>query len=552
MYQINAQGLIMLQGELEKEVQLLMQSLEDAEESIDGAALEARLSSLRGIFRLLELPGAEALLDTLLAVGADANTLQVGGKGAHAIHHALQCLPGYLKQVQRQGTDSVLLLLPELNELRAVLKQPPLDERIAVGEFIPKKPPLGMVKLRDEGETEVVCAVRRLFQQGLVHAIKGGNRDAAIKVMAHGVHRLRKTLADPAERDYWSLVFEILSAMHRGTLGFEQNRLKTLMAVERQLRMMEENADATKFYPPDLQMTLLAYFSLSGLRGDGAVKLAARLGVQSPGYTSRDILASRDMFIGDGTEALSLLVATAAGQAEHLSQLLDQGLAGNEADADFSQELSAGVQLLGELCSQCDLKLASQRCDAHVAGIARVQTGPLPMELYERLADTLLYLECVLTELQSQPISESRITQMNTRSLKQVVEDNIVEHAERKVLRETADHLASVMQMTSDYCDGIAGDEVAEPLVENFKQVLGPMGMLGLHRAEKVARRCLAILNRSLTTTGSGVSLSATMAIFADAIVSLEYYLQNRRWNRNFDDAVLSVAEDCLLTLESA
>lgn len=138
MYRINAQGLIMLQGELEKEVQLLMQLLEDAEETIDGAVLEARLRSLLGVFRLLELPGAEALLDTLLAVGADVNTLQVGGKGANAIHHALQCLPGYLKQVQRQGTDSVLLLLPELNELRAVLKQPPLDERIAVGEFIPK------------------------------------------------------------------------------------------------------------------------------------------------------------------------------------------------------------------------------------------------------------------------------------------------------------------------------------------------------------------------------------------------------------------------------
>ena len=541
----------MLQSELEKELQSLMQLLEDAEDSLDGVALDERLHSLRGVFQVLELPGALALLDALLAVAGDATSVQPGGNGSKAIHRALQCLPGYLKQLQRQGTDSELLLLPEVNELRAVLKQPPLDERIAVSDFIPKNPPLGAVKLRDDREKEVVRAVRRLFQQGLVHAIKGGNRVAAIKVMAHGIHRLRKTLTDPSERDYWSLVFEILSAMHRGTLGFEQSRLKSLMAVERQLRMMEENTDALKFYPPELQMLLLAYFCLSGLKGDGATKLAGRLGVQSPGYTSRDIVASRDMFVGDGTESLSLLVATASGQAEHLRELLDQGLAGDEVNADFAQELSAGIQLLGELCNQCDLKLASQRCDAHVAGIARVQSAHLPMELYERLADTLLYLECVLTELQSQPISESRITQMNTRNLKQVVEDNIVEHAERKVLQETADHLATVMQMTSDYCDGIAGDEVAEPLVENFKQVLGPMGMLGLHRAERVARRCLAVLNRSLTSTGSAVSLSSTMAIFADAIVSLEYYLQNRRWNRNFDDAVLGVAEDCLAKLEA-
>ena len=120
-----------------------------------------------------------------------------------------------------------------------------------------------------------------------------------------------------------------------------------------------------------------------------------------------------------------------------------------------------------------------------------------------------------------------------------------------RALQEAADHLTTVMQLTSDYCDGIAGDEVAEPLVENFKLILGPMGMLGLQRAEDVARRCLDILNRCVRSGGE-ITLAETMEVFADAIVSLEYYLQNRRWNRDFDDAVLRAAEECLASLEAA
>jgi len=541
----------MIQGELEKEVFSLMQLLEDAAEGVDADVFHQHLKALGGAVTVLELPSASTLVDTMMMVAEDPAHLMSGSSGEKALYSALQCLKAYLQQLPQQQHDNLLLLLPEINELRAVLALPALDERMAVQGCVPEYLPVDQVGLRTEDERDVVRSVRRLFQQGLVHALKDANRQAAIKVMAHGVHRLRKTLTDSAERDYWSLVFEILSAMHRGALGFEQSRLKTLMAVERQLRAMEENVDSAKFYPLDVQQLLLAYFALSGLQSDGALKLAERLGVSSPGISSQEIAASRDLFGGDSGRPLNVLVAAIAEQVDQLHQQLDEDMASQDGDGERREALAAGFRMLGEFCEQCDLKLASQRCDVHVASVERLQNGQLPMRLYEQLADTLLYLDSVLTDLQEHAASESRIAQINRRSLKQVVEDNIVEHAERRALQEAADHLTTVMQLTSDYCDGIAGDEVAEPLVENFKLILGPMGMLGLQRAEDVARRCLDILNRCVRSGGE-ITLAETMEVFADAIVSLEYYLQNRRWNRDFDDAVLRAAEECLASLEAA
>ena len=551
MYSINPQVIAMVQEELEKEVLALMQLLEDATDSVDMEKFKGHLNALAGALKVLELPSATAFMQAISDMADTPVQLAPGSDEAKAVYSALQCFISYLQQLSRLKQDNLLLLLPEINELRAVVGKPPMDERDAVRDCMPESLPLSSVSLRTDEERAVVASVRRLFQQGLVHAFRGANPKAAIKVMAHGVHRLRKTLVEPAERDYWSLVFEILSAMHRGTLGFEQSLLKTLMTVEKQLRVMEENRDAYAFYPLDIQQRLLAYFALSGLQSDGSKILAEKLGVSSPGLTSQDISESRDSFTGDSDKPLSVLLVAIAEQVEQLRQQLDEGMSFDTGATEICEELAAGLSLLGELCEQSHLKLASQRCRVHVAGIESLQGGQLPMQLYEQLADTLLYLDCILTELQTQSLSESRIAQVNTRSLKQVVESNIVEHAERRALQEATDHLSVVMQMTADYCDGIAGDEVAEPLLDNFKLILGPMGMLELTRAEHVAQRCLEILNRCVTSGGS-VTLATTMEAFADAIVSLEYYLQNRRWNRNFDDAVLSVAEECLLTIEAA
>lgn len=549
MYRVNTQVITMVQGELEKELQVLMQLLEDAQDTIDTEAFAEHLALLGGAIRLLELPAAEALFSAMVSVVEQPEHFQPGSDAAYSVHHALKCLPGYLKQLQQQGEDNVLLLLPEINELRSIAGMPLLNEWAAMGKYCPDYLPLLDVPPHDETVRQVISAVRRLFQQGLVHAIKGGNHQAAIKVMAQGIHRLRKTLPDPAERDYWSLVFEVLSAFHRGSLGLEHSRFKTLMAVERQLRVMEDNAAPDHFYPQDLQQKLMAYFALSGLQGEGASILANRLGIQSPGYSLRDVIARREAFSGEGAQSLSLLITTIAGQVEHLRQLLDQAMAEEQVGEELFHEIDAGFRLLGELCEQSHLKLAGKRCEVHLAALHSVGAGRLPMELYEQLADTLLYLDCVLSELQTQAVTEARITKLNTRSLKQVVEENIVEHAERRALQEAADHLAAVMQMSSDYCEGIAGDEVAQPLVDNFRQIVGPMGMLGLKRAEAVSRRCLDTLNRCLATDGD-VSLASTMAVFADAIVSLEYYIQNRRLNRQFEDTVLGVAEERLASLE--
>lgn len=550
MYQINTQALKLVREELDKEVGLLVDLLGQPAQAIGWPECSRGLSQLRGVFMLLEVIGGEMLVGEMQETLKQSESGSPDETGVNVVKHSLELMPGYVNQLQIHGKDSPLFLLPEINKLRAVRKQPQLNEYQLLNGLMPEMPMISSVAPRGDQSIEAIRIARHLYQQGLAHVLKGTARPAAIKMMAHGIQRLRNSLSDEKEVIYWALVFDVLSALYRGALGFEQSRLRTLMAVERQLRMLSENAPVEKSYPLFLQQSMLANFLLSGMNTDGSAKLATRLGISSLGFTAADITNARAMFIEDGNESLVGRLTAIAAQIEQLRIMLDEQVA--QADTGNTSLEEAGVlfaSLSAEL-NNCGLGLAGERCSQHASAVENLADSTLPTGIIEEMADTLLYLDSIILELQSRPHSESERAQINRLSIKEVVEENIISHAQRRVLQEASTHLTTIMQLTSDYCDGIAGEELAKPLADNFKMILGAVGILGLTRAENVAVRCLNIISHSLNPD-SRLSLASIIDVFADAVVSLEYYLDNRRWNPNFEDTVLGVAEECLEKLEN-
>lgn len=550
MYQINTQALKLVGEELDKEIGLLVDLLAQPLESVDWSECNRGLSQLHGVFSLLEMVGGEMLLGEMQETLIKAEGSSLEATAVNTVRHSLELMPGYVSQLQMHGKDSPLFLLPEINQLRAARKQPLLNEYQLLNGLMPDVPTISSVEQKDNHSIEAIRIARQLYQQGLAHVLKGSTRPTAIKVMAHGIQRLRNSLSDEKEAIYWALVFDVLGALYRGALGFEQSRLRSLMAVERQLRMLSDNAPAEQSYPISLQQNMLANFLLSGMNTEGAAKLAARLGISPLDFTAADIRNVRAMFVEEGNQSFVERLTMIATRIEQLRSLLDDQVAQESNGSGPLQEAAVLFAALSEELKNCGLSLAEERCSQHALAIGNLADSTLPSGIMEEMADTLLYLDSIILELQSRPHSESERSQINALSIKEVVEENIISHAQRRVLQEASSHLASIMQLTSDYCDGIAGDELAKPLADNFKMILGAVGILGLTRAENVTVRCLDIINHSLGPA-SQLPLSSIIEVFADAVVSLEYYLENRRWNPDFEDTVLGVAEECLEKLES-
>src|SRR5215207_1605655 len=111
-------------------------ALEAFVEQGDNVALlqrcRAELQQVQGVLRVMEIHGAALLAEEMHAVCAYLeSTVEVRKNQAEALDalmRAIVQLPGYLDRVLAGGRDMALVLLPLLNDMRAVRGSPLLSE----------------------------------------------------------------------------------------------------------------------------------------------------------------------------------------------------------------------------------------------------------------------------------------------------------------------------------------------------------------------------------------------------------------------------------------
>lgn len=557
MYSINKQALELVRDELQIEIDSLIVVLDQSSPIGDMEPLMTGLGHVNGVFSLLQMVGGVSFVAEIMAVLQEsAEDDELPEKHWDVVVNAIKLLPGYFQQIQYSEQDNPLLLLPEINELRQCCGKPLKDEHSFMVELLPEKPIVSLIMDKEAEQLEVIRLARHLFQKGLIHAVRGSGRKAAVKIMAHGIHRLRKAMTDESELLYWSTVFEVLGALYRGALGFEQTRLRALMAIERQLKMLSENASHEKSYPEAQQMAMMTHFLLSGCGTGSAQKLRSRLEMEPLTFSAKDINSLRSHMVADGGTNFRETMLILNDKYDELSFVLDELVMNPEQGAESRKQLQEGFASASDICLMMGLSQLGQRCGQHTEVLREISADAVVSEkLIDEMVNTLLYMDSIIVELHDRSPSEEELQQLNQKSLETIIESSVVNHAERRAIQETLVNLAEVMRVSGEFCDGMADDGIAihsdnQSIVENFKAIVGSVDMLGLGRASAVAKRCHSYFEQHFGEDKEGVP-EAMVDVFADAVVSLEYYLDNRRWDPGFDDSVLSVAEGCLDRLES-
>jgi len=557
MYSINKQALELVRDELQSEMESLVARLDQSSPVGDMEPLLQGLTHINGVFSLLQVVGGSVLAtETIELLKTPVEVDGLPEKHWEAVANAIKLFPSYFQLVQSLEYDNPLILLNEINELRQCRGEVLRDEYFFLSDRLPEKPVVSLLMSKDADQLEVIRLARHLFQKGLIHAVRGNGRKAAVKIMAHGIHRLRKVMTDESELLYWSMVFEVLGALYRGVLGFEQTRLRSLMAIERQLKMLTENASHEKSYPEAYQRAMATHFLLSGCGTESAEKLRDRLGLEPLGFSAKEIANLRAQMVANGGANFHETMLVLSDKYDELSFNLDELVLNPEENQEYRKQLQEGFKNTSEICLMLGLSQVGQRCGQHAEALHEaLPADAVSDELIDEMVNTLLYLDSVVVELRDESPTEQELYDINQKSLKGIVESNVVNHAERRVIQEALINLAEVMRVSGDFCDGmvddgLGGDDNGESILDNFRAIVGSVDILGLDRATAVAKRCLNYFEQHFGGNQDGVP-EAMMDVFADAVVSLEYYLDNRRWDPSFDDSVLSVAEGCLSRLES-
>src|SRR5271156_3105020 len=179
------------------------------------------LHQVQGVLRVLEIYGAALLAEEmeqvaryLIALGTDRKNQ---AEALDALMRAMVQLPGYLERVLAGGRDLALVLLPLLNDLRAVRGSALLSEgTLLLLNLKSDRQAQPSVPAPGEPPLSVAQWARRLrsrFQTGLIGWIRAERAEQNLEILAAVATRLEQVATQQSVFQLWWVVGALLEAL---------------------------------------------------------------------------------------------------------------------------------------------------------------------------------------------------------------------------------------------------------------------------------------------------------------------------------------------------
>ncbi len=514
----------------------------------------------RGVLRLVEVYGAALLAEEMVQVTRHLIEADRERKpqvdGLDALMRAMVQLPAYLERVMSGGRDLALVLLPLLNDLRAVRGSPLLSEGTLLLLNLRSDQPAQPQPVRPgEAPLTVTQWARRLrtrFQVGLLGIIRGERVEQNLEILARVAEKLEQVATTQPVFQLWWVTGAVIEAMRSNGLETSATLKRLLGHADRQIKRLYELGEARYCESPpiDLMNNLLYYVARATATGGrvGAVRASFKLTELLP--VDDSVEHERESLSAPSVKLMHTVAAAIKEDLSSVKDVLDifARRGGGHVDElapqlELLKKISdtLGVLGLGELREQ-----VQSETDSLAGWVEKRQTPPEDSLL--RMAATLLSVEDSLDDQLVRMILPAAAPG----SVPSGADDVDFRAVTEAVLRECIVNLARIKEAVS-----VAVHKPAESVpqgLDNVPQLLrgitAGLLMLGKGRAVEIMDS-IGRQVRSLLEPGAQAPEPARVERIADAIVSIEYYMETLQSGRTDPWYMLDNAETCIKALES-
>ena len=536
------------------------------EESIEGRsprqALERCADQLHeggGALKLAEVYGGALLAEEMeftchfLITGKREQATR--DDGLDALTRAMVQLPAYLERVQASGRDIALVLLPMLNDLRTVRGQPLLSESTIL---LLNRTPSAAVTVSHRGAdpsedfVQLSRKVRPAFQLALLGILKSDGTVA--RPHLEKLLRMAEAFEAAAARDdvyrLWWVVSGVLESLIDGGLPLSVSVKRLLGQADRRIKRTIDDGIGSFDEDPvtDLLNSLLFYIARAERPGDKVLAIREAFGLSDPLPSQSEV---DDVHGAMARPSVALMQTVAAAIREDLGavkDVLDIHVRTGETDV---ARLRPQVELLAKISDTLGVLGLGEQRGSVLAEVDRLQAM---IDADDGGADTDVLMTIAATLLKVEASLERRLTQLVAPSEESpapeapAANDDLAE-VRGAVMRECIVNLARIKdtltQVMQGKVDAVAVDAVptlADGIASGFR-------MLELQRAASVFERLTAFVRVYLNAANQTLANDHQDRL-ADALVSIEYYMETIAANRREPGYMLDNAETCLLVLD--
>ena len=514
-----------------------------------------------GALKIAEVDGAALLAEEIeetcryLGTATDPDTVD---KGIETLVRAMVQLSAYLDRLLAGGHDVALVLLPLLNDLRQHRGKPQLSEGALVllnkASFAPaaRRDDSGIVLSEDSVQAfrQIVGALRNEFQAALLGWIRDEDSAGNLAELVRVCRQLETVASVESVEQFWYVLTGVLEALQDGGLE-TTNALKRFVGqADRQLkRLLDEGEQAFVDSPPIELLNSFLYYAARAT-GDGE-----RLGAIRTAYGLTDIVPGEE-YLAEATvrmagPSVTLMRAVAEAIKEDLGSVKDvldvfvrtgtENVADLEPQLEMLKKIGSTLGVLGLAKSKDDI----QKETSALSTIVDSQRAPDEVEL-EQIAATLLSVEDALdTELVRAVVpSENDEDPSGDASAVQL------QQATKSVIGECIVNLARIKEAVIDLIESPGDVRALDEIGPQLRGITAGLLMLDKTQALGVVERIGNVIDTRLAAGEVPLAPYLTERL-ADAVVSLEYYIETISTGRSDPWYMLDDAERCLTILEA-
>jgi len=515
------------------------------------------LHSVQGVLKVLEIYGAALLAEEMEQVArylvASTSEHRNQAESLDALMRAMVQLPSYLERVLAGGRDLALVLLPLLNDLRAVRGCSLLSEGTLLLLNLKSDRQAQPAASTEETPLSIEQWSRRLrprFQLGLVGWIRNERTEQNLAMLAEVAHKLEQVATRQPVFQLWWVIGAVIEALQEHGLSGGVSVKRLLGLADREIKRIYEQTEARYAQSPaiDLLNNLLYYVGRAESKGPRvtAVRASFRLNELLP----------VDEVVDQERESLSapsvkLMQTVAAAIREDLGKVKDVLDIFVRRGAGQPQTLAPQVEMLrkiGDTLGVLGLGELRASVQGETERLEKIVAGTLQPEhsLLVDIAATLIGVEDRLdARLVGMILPRARTPEAGEAA------DADFQQVQAAVLRECILNLARLKESIAQSVGGTLDTAGLDAWPELMRGLKAGLLMLGKSRAVEVVENIHGRLAPLMQPGGAASMAGGRLDRLADAIVSLEYYMETLQAGRSDPWYMLDNAQASLAALDA-
>ena len=514
------------------------------------------LHQVHGTLQMVELYGAALLTEEMekLTQAVLNETVASTDEAVDVLMQAILQLPQYLEHLATSRDDFPMVLLPLLNDLRAARGESLLsDTSLFKPDLTPSRIKVtGKVSQRLQDPTVLghIRKLRQMYQFALAGVVREADLDAHFDYMQKVIQRLIRLCQKTPRGEVWkaaSAFIETLQAHVNPVNAAVKSLLRELDSEIR--RLTDEHADILQQPAPEALLKHLLYYVARARDLDSpqvsALRDAYQLNHALP--SDDDVDAARSRVSGPGRDAIHSVVGALNEEMAKLKDQLDLYVRSELRQNSELEDLQPGLRQVANTLAVLGLGIPRKVVTEQIELVERLSAQPEPVDdgTLMDIAGALLYVEASLAGLggegkadASEAESDAPVN-LGSRELGE---------ASGALLRESRNTLEQVKSAIVNFIASQWDTREIEHVPGLLHSIRGGLSLIPLERVATM----LASAERYITDVLLGsrqVPDWKQLDTLADAVTSIEYYLERLAEGIGENDSILRVAEDSLTSL---